>query len=691
MDDIEHWKKRMLTLPDADFFEIMRNYLGELKTPFNKHSLIEELIVFLRRPSTRERILDRIDSLDAEILSAIALLGEPQPERIHAFFAADRGYIDLHNHLINLEERLLVYRDGAPKSPRVRINPLLQPALTGIAIHPEILFPSRPASGSEPSPPWLRDQLVLAFISYLAHHESLLKADGRFKKRAEDELLRLFPSLVVKTERGPRLDLLAQALARLRILQPADGAFEIDLARLRALGSLDEASRSLILSSASLDRAPIEGPMNPGEEEALQARIEQRAQLLCDLLASLDAKRCYPLLSIERILAAVCGEAKEGRQELDGSELARLLSGLIELEMLTPSGKSGYRKNALPCEPARTRGPKEEGGLVVQPNFVLTVMPQATFAEGIEIALAAEIATFDIYPQYELTKRSFLRGLDRALSGVDFQALVESASGRELPQNVRFSLESWEAEYRGIGLYAGIVLTADEKRRHLIDHSEIMKPWIRKTLAPGVYLLDPRESEEWQRALDRAGVGPLPQIQIAGRPSIRKGSGRGFGAIGVARPLSAATDIPGRPAPSNDGKRREAINRELVRTLDGLKLTDELKGELSARIKKKLILFPDQIAQATSRPEKSEAKGLDYLGKVRLIEQAMKTGSELLEIIERSPAGSTRRVLLRPSELRKAGDDLILLGSEIPREDPIQIKVRKIVLVRKLKSSLYAP
>jgi len=693
MDEVEHWKKSMLTLPDVDFFGIMRNYVGELKTPFNKHALIDELIVFLRRPSTRERILEQIDTRDAEILSAIALLDEPAPERIHSFFAADRGYIDLYNHLLNLQERLLIYRDSSLKSPRVRINPILQPALTGPAIHPEILFPSRPASNGELPPPWLREQLVLAFVSYLVHHDGLLKADGRFKKRAEDELLRLFPALVVNTERGVRLYLLVQALARLRVLRSVTRDFEIDLLRLQALGSLDAESRSLLLLSAALDREPAENPSDPGTEEALQVRIEERAQLLCDLLASLDPKRCYPILSIERILAAVCGEPKEGRYELDGSALAQFLSGLIELDVLVPSGKSGYRTNPVPVEPARPRLTKAEGRLVVQPNFALTMMPAATFAEGIEVALAAEIHTFDVYPQYEITKRSFLCGLDHGLSGVACRTLLESASGGPLPQNVQFSLESWEVEYQGIGLYGGVVLTADDKRRHLIDHSDVVKPWVRRTLAPGVYLLDPRESEEWQRALERAGVGPLPQVQVAGKPAVRKGSGRGFGAIGAARPLSlaASADSAGHLLPSNDGRRREAINRELLRTLDGLKLPDELKAELSARIKKKLILFPDQIAQVPPRQEKSEAKGLDYLGKVRLIEQALKAGTELLEIIERSPAGSTRRLLVKPTELRRTGDDLLLLGGELPREQQVQIKVRKIVLVRKLKSSLYAP
>lgn len=692
MDEIEHWKKRMLTLPDADFFGIMRNYLGELKTPFNKHSLIDELVAFIRRQETQERILEQIEPSDAEILSAIALLGEPEPERIQSFFSADHGYIELYNHLLNLEERLLIYRDTSQKSQRIRINPLLLPSLGGRAIHPEILFPTRSASGGEAAPPWLRDQLALAFVSYLAHHEGVLKADGSFKKRPEDDLARLFPSLVVKTERGERLALLTQALARLRVLHANRESFEIDVARLFALGELDPTSRALTLWSAALDRADVVEPMSPGAEEALLGEIERRAQLLFDLLASLDARRCYPILSVERILAALAGGAKEEGGGLGGSGVAQLLSGLIELEILIPSGKSGYRKNPAAIEGSGPKGSERGRRLVVQPNFVVTVTAEADFLEAAQLAIASEITTFDVYPQYEITKRSYLRGLDLSVSGPAFRELLERANGA-LPQNVRFSLESWEGEYAGIGLFGGIVLTADEKRRHLIDHSETLRPLIRRVLAPGVYLFDPNEREEWQRLLEHAGVGPLPQIQFAGKPAVHRASGRSLARVAAARPLSLAASAAsaGKGGQLVDGRRRESITRDLLRALEAQRFPDELKAELSARIKKKLILFPGQITNATPRSEKSEAKGLDYIGKVRLIEQAMKSGNDLLEIIERSPKGSTRRLLVKPSELRRSGDDLLLFGSELPAEAPAEVRVRKIVMVRKLKSSLYAP
>lgn len=89
--------------------------------------------------------------------------------------------------------------------------------------------------------------------------------------------------------------------------------------------------------------------------------------------------------------------------------------------------------------------------------------------------------------------------------------------------------------------------------------------------------------------------------------------------------------------------------------------------------------------------EKNEAKGLDYTGKVRLIERALSESNALLELVERTRGGSPRRVLMKPEDLRKTGTDLLLLGRSLPEEEMVTVTVRRISLVRKLKSSLYAP
>ena len=67
MNEIELWKRSLLKLPD-DSFDIVRNYLGGLK-PFNKHSIIEDLVSFLNRTETRKRIADCINEDDSRVIT----------------------------------------------------------------------------------------------------------------------------------------------------------------------------------------------------------------------------------------------------------------------------------------------------------------------------------------------------------------------------------------------------------------------------------------------------------------------------------------------------------------------------------------------------------------------------------------------------------------------------------------------
>ena len=54
------FKSTLLTLGDDAFFELIRNYLGPIKTPFNKHDLIAQLMAFLRRDEIQDRIVSLI-------------------------------------------------------------------------------------------------------------------------------------------------------------------------------------------------------------------------------------------------------------------------------------------------------------------------------------------------------------------------------------------------------------------------------------------------------------------------------------------------------------------------------------------------------------------------------------------------------------------------------------------------------
>ncbi|MFW5738487.1 MAG: hypothetical protein ACOCYX_06200, partial [Spirochaetota bacterium] len=127
---------------------------------------------------------------------------------------------------------------------------------------------------------------------------------------------------------------------------------------------------------------------------------------------------------------------------------------------------------------------------------------------------------------------------------------------------------------------------------------------------------------------------------------------------------------------------------EVKERLESSSLSAEQREELSSRVRHKLIVSADQVQAGSVKTEKIEARGLDYVGKVRIIEQAVRSGSSLLEIIERTEDGAPRRRLVEPTEMQKHDGELILVGEELPDRSPVELLVRKLGLVRRVRTGL---
>ena len=130
------------------------------------------------------------------------------------------------------------------------------------------------------------------------------------------------------------------------------------------------------------------------------------------------------------------------------------------------------------------------------------------------------------------------------------------------------------------------------------------------------------------------------------------------------------------------------LQGELTSALTKRSIPPEQRRELAARIQRKLILTERQLKSGALKAEKTEAKGLDYSGKVRIIEQSLSSGG-FLEVIERTVDGSPQRRLVEPSSLRKEGNELILVGQELPNRVAVELSVSKLGLVRRLRATLF--
>ncbi|MFP4113632.1 MAG: hypothetical protein ACOC2Y_02705 [Spirochaetota bacterium] len=673
------FKSALLRLGDDAFFELVRNYLGPIKTPFNKHDLIARLLAFLRREEIQDRIVSLIDDSDAETLSAIWLLGEPDFEEIHLFFAGQRSYLDLHQKVLNLEDRLLIYRAG----DRLLLNPILRNLLEERVLSADRLFASRARRADDPQPsrPWVTDTLLVAVYGYAREKPEVFRADRSIRKRALADIENRLPALAERLPgqtSTPRATVLVDALAAAGALAEEPELRPVTR-RWEELAELTPTGRIATLAAA---RA-TDGDSGFG---VLAHAIEA-------VFTTLPRDRVMSAFSVERLLVVLAGERS-------AESCRRAREAMTLLGLLVPAGD----ESVFLAEPPIEHG--EHKQLVVQPNFIVTMPEEFSFTNGLFVATISRLARHDRYPHFELTKERLASALREGVEIDDVLERLRRLAADTLPQNIAITMKTWAHEHESVRLFKGVILQVEEARRYAVEHSETVRELIHRQLAPGIYLVDEADVDALQRGLREAGVELVPELSTPHRHSPPRLALRNH-ELGLvpARLETFARFFSEDGASSSDETGREqaddSVRADASRTaghslwmnevrsrLEDPALSSEQREELASRIKHKLILTSDQVQPGALKSEKTEARGLDYVGKVRIIEHAIRSGTSFIEVIERTGDGSPQRRLIEPIEMSKRGNELILIGDELPERTRVELHVRKLGLVRRLRSAL---
>ena len=676
MRDLEGWKRALVTLPGDRFLVLIRNYLGEIRTPYNKQDLIRQLAAFLADHSVQERIVALVDSREALVLTALMLLGPVSLESLSLVFAGRIGLLALGEMLANLEERLLVYRERI-EVPLVDVNPILEPLLRSRVFDSGALFSWKPSTVAGSRPPlWVSDAALLAVVSLLCAGGIPQKKGGGLRKRDLATLATIFPSGPGDSSQGQGIERALAAL--LPLLEAQDLVADDGRPRVAAWRSL--AARSAPQRAAAL-LAPLLGP---------GVRPDLAAHVVGGCLAALAAQgdeeaRAFDAASVQSLCALLALRGAPGAPEAAGAA-AQLVSGLRSLNVLVESGEG------LALHP--DAGRRVQGSrAVVQPNFDVTFPGGASLEDALDVALAGEARRVETAVVFELTRGSFQRYLDLGGSADRLLEVLEALTGQAgpdrapvpLPQNVIFSLRTWEREYRRLALYEGVVLIADEEHQYLLDNSPLLRQYVRRKIAPGVYLLAAADRDAWMAALRRSGVEHVPEIVAIRAESGQKEPAAELPFEGPLLGADMKVDIAA-PRPPREAAEASAGSRAaLLDQLADMGLADDDASEIRVRIERGLILVASQLRPLAT--EKGEARGLDYLGKVRLIERAIERGA-LVELLERGPSGVPRRILARPQRLEKSASGLILAAEALPDGEALAISVSRLSRVRLVMRSL---
>ncbi|MBR4005418.1 MAG: hypothetical protein IKI90_06165 [Treponema sp.] len=632
------WRAYLATMENEKFFNIIRMYLGEVKTPFNKQKLIEDLSSFLRKEENKKSICSLLGKNDLKFLSFISMIPNADYETIASFFANENFGHSIYDHIENLKERLLIYTlDDESSSKKLRINPLLEESLSPFLGIECLLDDPGKIEQVEPHAFFLTPMLMTSFISFVSRHPELCKANGELKKKICEELVELYGASLDEKRIGQCMQKLVDGMCNLGLFETSSKGVLPNWDNLEKYAALDYYSAMIFLAASSA-------------VHLTRQYLQKYAFVLVSLFSSIP-KDGYTLSNLtrlayliyeknwdrelegssrfEKILAqhenSALGEEEESSKKILGSIVENsIYLGLLKLCGTSEKGEELY----VPVQESEVNclDPSSKKVLSVDTSLSITIMPGLSLVELLPFSRMMDICHFDVAAVYEINRHSATRWFDTGANPTDIISLLNEFSAFPMPQNLQVIVEEWYASYSSAKLFYGYVLKLSEHNCEIAEKSPYIASHLIEKLAPGVYLLDLHDDEEVQNLMIKSGMEFTGKIRkVAERqpyvsyPAIPS-SGDGAKLAGLKKIDSVF-----------ESDKAEHLLLEMEKALSKMEMSKEQREGLAERIERRIVVNTEQLRPGSVRFEKLEALSMDYAGKIHVVENAMQTKS-LVEI-----------------------------------------------------------
>ena len=630
---IIRWRESLATMPDERFFEIIRIYLGEIHTPFNKDRLIEQLSSIFRKEQTKKTITAFLSEFDIKMLSAISIVPSATQEKLAEFFSGEHSLSDIYSELLNLNERLLIYsyRDSETNSSVIAVNPLLEEVLSPF-IGVSHLFRRPECMSRNLDVHFSLSPLFLAsFISYIESYPDLCRNDLSIKKKDIERLGKIFP----KKEKC--LSLILNALINLGIARLGEKELSIDEKRLAKFASLPECRQYAYLSVASAAHF--------GRES-----LRSQAQLLLDIAATVPPEgfsrssllRTAFLLNntaeIQRPAQSTFSRILEARtRSLSDAKITSgtadaVIDSAIEFGLFVPygtdeGGEVMYVRSGIMQENEPQSSGSKRGLLNINAGTSITVMPGLSLTELIPLVSFMDVTSSSTVTEFEVTRKSVSRAFDKNSTPSDIYELLSCYSAYEIPQSLQMNIEEWYSSYSSAILYKGYVLKVNEKSARVVENSPGIAPYIQAKLADGIYVMNIPLDDDAEKFIRSCGLDFMGTVRTPKRtddaidfPVLRSGRNVLAGRFVTEEQMDCGAEK------TEDGAK---IKEGFYKKLDELELTEQQRECLAMRIERNVIVTEEQLKPETVRLEILEIDGMNYAGKLRLIENTIDSGDSI--------------------------------------------------------------
>lgn len=677
--EIENWQESILALPDKIFFNTMRLYLGEIKTPYNKQRLVSQLASFIKNEKNTNAILTLLDETDVKVLTAISKISNVTQKILVDFFKESFSSTEIFSEIINLQERLIIFTKENSGKNLLFINPFLQEALKPY-LNLSLLLPvSQVQNFSQKDNFILSPNFLASFISFVRMYGISCKADGNLKKNDIQRLETVFP------QKQKCIQLLVNAFINLSLLKENEKGFELDDLRIQTFAEFLPELQYALLTAASVSRFSIEG-------------LRKESQLLLDVISSIP-ETGFSRDSILKMTFLIGSYTKEGDaftkksrflrmledakkdESFDVSQnanlLDRMIDSAIEFGLLISLGTNSENQEIY--IKSQTNQFSEDSDLKVlniDATFFVTIMPGLSLKKLLPLTNFLLIKKCEVVTEFEITKKSVSISFDKMWTSEKIFSEMEKFSYYELPKNLKINILEWYTSYSSAMLYHGYILKVQDKNLTFVENNPIIKKYLKEKLAAGIYLLNIPYDKDVSIFIKESGIDFLGKVKESNSFSEHII----FPNLTFGRKSDLLAQNSDEKFEKTSLEKAKTLQKSLKLALENKDIDKNLKVSLEHRISSRMILSLEQLEIANIRTEIIEADGMDFAGKIHLIEAAIKD-KEILEI-EISQQNST--IVGIPQILSKQIGEAVLRFQVEPSKEIITILVSKISHLKRL-------
>ncbi len=617
-EQIEAWKNFILNLPHNKFVTLMELNLGKMESPFNKQKLIQKLMSFLQKTSTKEAIIKGLDRNDLILLKSIHDSGGISESNLIMLFSSKFSQKHCIQVIANMEARLLIYRRYVQSEARpiYEITPFLKESLQALLEKNIFLMPEK-VFEDEAQEILVKDTFLCAILSFCFQNsgDSILKVDGSLKKKTVKQLVEIFPDV---KDNLITLEYILASCLNLSLMRSRDASFIIHTEKCRKFSKLSNKEKYVYL---------LAGAMPKFSKEYFQEFVFIISKFFSSVefnahYSKKDLQFYFLLLFVQEIkntylIYEFLDAVNEYQNRYNIVEIALSFGLLCEDDkgfvFLNPKIRG---EDEAPAKP-----------IIIDQSFDVTVLPNANLRELIDLIPIIEPISVQTIGTFRISKNACLKNFEKEIPVEEICDKLEKASSKEIPKSVFTSINEWHKKITSISLYKGFVVKVTQEQEKLFEYDAKLKKLIRKKISDGVYLLNIYDIEEFEKAIKSAKLDfvfykkKMPP-QPFGRGDFRR-LDINFENKSENKNFIKKSDW------MKEQKQRDTehklIEAKLKAKLEGQTLSSYAKDYIISCIEDKTIFSEEQIINSPYLNMKEEsAMGLDFSGKLRLIQKSIK-------------------------------------------------------------------